>query len=117
MKKILVFIGGILTGVLLTLLFIFVINRNHDQTTWFEKPGDIIEVYSFNVFQVLDKNAALVHDYNSIYLLTNDDGKYYYDNEFVKVDSDKVVRQVGVYRYETNEKMVKTVPIIKIMRK
>ncbi|MBR4306492.1 MAG: hypothetical protein IKT83_00635 [Bacteroidaceae bacterium] len=119
MKKWLIFIGGVLTGVILTLLFSFILSRNHDQTTWFESPQDMIESETFRVFQVLGKNAALVDDIypGTVYLLTNNEGKYYYDNEFVQVDSDKVVRQIGIYQYKTKEKMYKTVPIIQIMDK
>lgn len=119
MKKWLIFIGGILTGVVLTLLITFILTRNHDQTTWFDTPKGEIESKSFRVFQVLGKDAALVDDIfpGTVYLLTNNEGKYYYDNEFVQVDSNKVVRQVGIYQYETKEKMYKTVPIIQIMDK
>ncbi|MBQ3990668.1 MAG: hypothetical protein II630_07470 [Bacteroidales bacterium] len=52
-----------------------------------------------------------------VYLLTNKDGKYYYDDEVVRVPEGKVARQVGIYRYQTESKFEKTVPIIQIMSK
>lgn len=130
MKKWLIFGGGILTGVVLTFLlaFIFSASRSgsNDGTTWFEKPGDEIDVRSFKVFQVITEDAALVHgatdeEYDiysgAVYLLTNEDGKYYYDDEIVRVSEGKVAKQVGIYQYQTKSDFNKTVPIIQIMNK
>ena len=134
MKKWLIFCGGVLTGVVLTYLFAFIFfasrSDSDDGTTWFEKPGDVIEVKAFEVFQVLGEDAALVNGQSredldigidvytgAVYLLTNKDGKYYYDDEVVRVPEGKVARQVGIYRYQTESKFEKTVPIIQIMSK
>ena len=134
MTKWLIFGGGVLTGVVLTLLFAFIFSASRaggdDGTTWFEKPGDVIDVKAFKVFQVLDEDAALVrgqshNDLNlgvelfkgAVYLLTNEDGKYYYDDEVVRVPEGKVAIQVGIYRYQTKSEFGKTVPIIQIMSK
>lgn len=130
MKKWLIFLGGVVTGIVLTILFEFLLYVSHsnsnDGTTWFEKPGDVIEMKSFKVFQVLDKDAALVNgvteeesDFYSgaVYLLTNKDSKYYYDDEVIKVPEGKVARQIGIYQYQTKTEFEKTVPIIQIMDK
>ena len=132
MKKWLIFGCGVLTGVVLTFLFAFIFYASRsggdDGTTWFEKPGDVIDVDAFEVFQVLAEDAALVNgksrDFPSmevftgaVYLLTNEEGKYYYDDEVVRVPEGKVVRQVGIYRYQTKSEFGKTVPIIQIMSK
>lgn len=130
MKKWLIFGGGVLTGIVLTFVFAFIFSASrsagNDGTTWFEKPGDVIEVRAFKVFQVLAEDAALVHgatheEYDiysgAVYLLTNEDGKYYYDDEIVKVPDGKVARQVGIYQYQTKSDLGKTVPIIQIMNK
>lgn len=132
MKKWLIFGGGVLTGVVLTYLFAFIFfagrSDSDDGTTWFEKPGDVIETDAFEVFQVLGEDAALVFGKSResssievfrgmVYLLTNKDGKYYYDDEVVRVPEGKVARQVGIYRYQTESKFEKTVPIIQIMSK
>jgi hypothetical protein len=45
----------------------------------------------------------------------NNEGKYYYDDQMVKVPEGKVLRQVGVYQYPTRQDIVKTVPVIMIM--
>ena len=132
MKKWLFFGGGVLTGIVLTFVFAFIFSASHsggsDGTTWFEKPGDVIEVKAFKVFQVLGENAALVNGQThedldleiftgAVYLLTNEDGKYYYDDEVVRVPDGKVARQVGIYQYQTKSDFGKTVPIIQIMNK
>ncbi len=131
MKKWLIFIGGIVTGIVLTLFVLIVIAVNKDTTTstdekltLFEKPGDLIDTPSFEVFQVLEDNAALVRGVTNVnydiytgpvYLIKNDEGKYYYDDEIIKTPRGKVVRQVGIYRYETKSEDNKTVPVIEIM--
>ena len=132
MKKWLIFGGGVLMGVVMTFVFAFLFSAsrsgNNDGTTWFERPGDVIDVKAFKVFQVLDENAALVEGQThedldleiftgAVYLLTNEDGKYYYDDEIIKVPDGKVVRQVGIYQYQTKSDFGKTVPIIQIMNK
>lgn len=135
MKKWLVFILGVLTGIVLTILFAIILssgvktNENDREknsgVTWFDKPGDVLEVKSFKVFQVLGDNSALVHgkenNYNyyggAVYLLTNDEGKYYYDDEIVDVPKGKTVRQFGIYQYQTRSEFEKTVPIIRIVDK
>ena len=105
MKKWLIFGGGVLTGIVLTFVFSFIFSASRsggsDGTTWFEKPGDVIDVEAFEVFQVLGEDAALVHgksrEYSSrevfretVYLLINEDGKYYYDDEVVRVPDGKL---------------------------
>lgn len=119
---------GVITGVVLTFLFLFVIAKTksgNDDIKWFNKPGEVIESPSFEVFQVIDESAALVRGKGdtytiysgAVYVLTNDDGKLYYDDEIVKVPEGKVARQVGIFKYRTPTDFEKTVPIIKIMDK
>jgi len=143
MNKLLVFIGGLVTGVVLTLVILLVFyasehtdsktteannteigkeKNDNDGITFFKEPGDIIEVESFKVFQVLADNAALVMGesghgthYGTVYAIFNRDGKYYYDDEIIKVPKGKVVRQMGIYQYPTKDEIMKTVPIIMIM--
>ena len=130
MKKWLIFGGGMVTGIILTFLCAFIFSgipsSSINGMTWFEKPGDVIEVKSFKVFQVIGKDAALVDGASleeleiytgAVYLLMNEDGKYYYDDEIVRVPENKVARQVGIYRYKTKSDLEKTVPIIQIMDK
>ena len=101
MNRLLVFLGGLLAGIALTLAVMFVLSRsvesmdsdgatdskteaenerNRDGVTYFEEPGDIINEKSFRVFQVIADDAALVKGGNgylgTIYAIVNDEKKY-----------------------------------------
>lgn len=146
MKKWMIFLAGIVFGIIVSFIYDKVANKEDSKTQteqkveakiekepepepedmdglhYFEEPGDIIEGKSFKVFQVLANDAALVKgksEYDlylgTVYLIVNDDKKYYYDEEIVKVPKGKVVRQIGIYRYPTRDERIKTVPVIMIM--
>ena len=136
MKKWLIYLAGIVTGVIITILFAYIFaSRNSsgndiadDNLTMFDKPGEKVESDAFKVFQVIADDAALVMGKNTeigdieifkepVFLLINDDNKYYYDDEIVRVPEGKVARQIGIHRYETKSNIEKTVPIIQIMDK
>ena len=133
MNKWLVYVGGIITGIVLMFVFLFFVGKSYNNKgiTWFDKLGDTMEIKSFKVFQVIDKDAALVYGssqidisgssfnmYNgAVYLLVNEDGKYYYDDEIIEVPDGKVAKQVGIYKYSTKNDFEKTVPIVQIMNK
>jgi len=138
MKKWVVYLLGVLTGMVLMFALAFILNAIHSSeinntefveaeeengATMFKEPGDIIEDRDFEVFQVIAKNAALVRGKSddsdlylgTIYLLMNEEEKYYYDDEKIKVPKEKIVRQMGIYQYPTKNDIIKTVPIICIM--
>ena len=72
MNKWLLFCGGIVTGIVITFLFAFLFSSSsgsNNGITWFEKPGDVIEVKSFKVFQVLDILIATRRKDEKMYLL------------------------------------------------
>ena len=134
MKKWFIFGGGVITGIVLTFIVTIIYAANQPKNelesdngmTLFDTPGEIIDEESFDVFQVIEENAALVRGkgisggelhIGIVYLLINDEGKYYYDDEIVKVPNGKIVRQMGVYRYLTKDEFEKTVPIVKIVNK
>lgn len=144
MKKWMIFVAGIVFGFVLSFVIDKLVNNGDSELQPKEKveakteaeaepegieglhlldePGEIIKEESIKVFQVLAKDAALAHGkneygdyYGMIYLLVNKEGKYYYDDEMVKVPKGKVLRQIGVYQYPTRQDIVKTVPVIMIM--
>ncbi|MCH5309254.1 MAG: hypothetical protein J1E58_05270 [Prevotella sp.] len=122
MKKYLIFGGGVVTGIVLTILFAVVVTlrSSNNGVTMFDEPGEAVKEKSFEVFQVIEDNAALARGesvYGAVYLLINNEGKYYYDNEVIEVPSGKVARQIGRYQYQTKSEFGKTVPIIEIMDK
>ena len=99
------------------------VQTDNSNPKWFDAPGDEIKESSFKVLQVIEDHAALVYGkgdgyyLDTIYLLVNREGKFYYDDEIIDVPSDKVVKQVGIFRYETRKGVDKTVPLIMIMKK
>ena len=134
------FIGGVVVGIILTIVvFYFIgtyytpesrteqpeVQTENSNPKWFDSPGDEIKESSYQVMQVLEDHAALVQGKGdghsiytgAIYLIVNRTGKFYYDEEIIDVPSDKVVKQVGIYRYETRQGIEKTVPLIMIMDK
>ena len=140
MKKWLIFLYGTVTGIVLTILLAVVVNSLRegkeenvdsselvekptlkDDIKLFDEPGDIIEENSLKVFQVLTDHTALVRNINSyigtVYLITNKEKKYYYDTQEIDIPKNKVIRQIGIYRYPTQNDIIKTVPIIMIMDK
>ena len=136
MKKWLVYVLGVVTGIALSIVFVFILylatNRtgsinepaNSNGITYFEELGDIIETRSVKVFQVIADDAALIRcadkdgDYfGPICLIVNDEGKYYYDEQKIEISKGKVARQVGIYRYPSKDDRLRTVPIITIMDK
>ena len=137
MKKWVVFLLGLISGVVLTLVTLVIIamgantNANNNGVTLFDQPGECLNAKAFEVMQVVDNNHALAHEleWNEILesyvptasgllvLVTNDNGEYYYDDQIIEVPDGMCMRQVGIYRYQTMSDMEKTVPIVKLMNK
>ncbi len=134
MNKTGVYICGIVTGVIVTIVglasYASCQGRSSKDLVYFDKPEEAVKERAFKVIQVLEPGVALVNgeshpDYDSeyksywgpTYMLVNDDGKYYSDEEIITVGIDEEARKVGVYNYETKGGLEKTVSIIKIMRK
>ena len=65
MKKVLIFIAGVVTGAILMLVIAALIGNSsngessNNGMTFFEKEGDCISENNFEVFQVLDSGDAL----------------------------------------------------------
>jgi len=131
MKEVLLYVAGIVTGVILSIVVVAIISSSGDNNanqnkligaTLFQEPTEVVNEKSLKVLQVVRNDAALVHGrnkygdyYGTLYLIINDEGEYYYDDQIIKVPQGKVVRQIGVYKYTTKSETRKTVPIIKIM--
>ena len=126
-KSILIYVGGIVTGIILTFAFFFLVALGNSNGTpsdknvvLFEKPQQEIDVKSFEVMQVLPDGSALatVEDISNIgmvVLFLADEGNSYYDDQKINVPTGKRVMQIGTYKYMTRSEMEKTVPIVEIM--
>ena len=124
MKKIWVFIVGVITGIVLTVLFATVSyvssNSSNSGLNMFEEPGEcLISRSSLKIFQVLEPTAALAmikDDFSSgAYLLVNNEGKSYYDDQVIKLPTGKCFKQIGTYQYPTKDDRLKTVPVVQIL--
>ncbi|MBR5332538.1 MAG: hypothetical protein IKV32_04495 [Muribaculaceae bacterium] len=124
-KRWVIYALGIVSGIVLTFFSFYLISScsSNNGVTYFENPGECISSNSLKVFQVLSDGVALANEIEGEYdistgvvvLLINDEGKYYYDDQVIKIPAGKCARQVGVYTYTTKMEIEKTVPIVKIM--
>jgi hypothetical protein len=87
-----------------------------------EHNPDCMDMHKFKIFQVLGDNYALANEcrsddydycFGAVVLLTPMSGIDFYDDMFVTVPAKKCAIQDGVYRYETKNNSLKTVPRIK----
>ena len=129
MKKTLIYIAGVITGIVLTFLFFILVysgnNANNNGITMFDEPGDYIQGNRFEVLQEVRPGAALayaeekkygVSTFNGVLVLfVNDEGKRYYDDEIIEIPRGKRARQIGIFKYESKERIHKTVPVVTIM--
>ena len=130
MKKWLVFLLGVIAGILFTFIAAFIINSRsleHNGMTFFEQPGECLSTNNFEVMQVIGNDCALAYEveWNSfsksyrekdlLVLVINDNGEYYYDDQIIKVPQGICMRQVGIYKYSTKMNIEKTVPIVMMM--
>ena len=140
-KSILIFVAGIITGFILTILLALILRpRNTDENLQlFEKPAQEIKANSFRVMQVLPDGSALamVENFSSmlnnslsstadnsvengtivLFLNNNDSNTNYYDEQIITRPSGKHFRQIAIYRYITKQEMMKTVPVIALFDK
>ena len=142
MKKLFLFLGGMIVGALLTIGFFCLIgSQSTDEgspesplygdsgISLFSEPGDVLSLKSFKIFQVLPNGTALARSAEKVNVqykweygepvvfLLPEESSTYYDDQIIKTPSGKVVRQIGIYRYTTKDEFVKTVPIVKILDK
>ena len=133
MKKVLIFIAGVVIGAILMLVIAALIGNSsngessNNGMTFFEKEGDCISENSFEVFQVLDSGDALANEVKIEWdmsaptgvtvLLLCKDGKSYYDDQVIKVSEGKCAKQIGTFKYSTKAGFDKTVPIVSILNK
>ena len=124
MNKFFYLIGGFFIGCLITFSVLYIIGASqsvNENIILFEEPSDDLDISSFKVLQVIENSSALVkypHGVDGpIYLLTNNEGYVYYDDQVINLSDNEVVCPVGIFHYKTKGGLSKTVPIIKIFKK
>ena len=131
MKKIWVYLLGVLTGVAVAVIFAVLMYgidtsapEEDNGMTFFEAPSDIIETEGVKVFQALGGGYALANCkvenngyWGTSVLLYNEERSPYYYDQVVNAPSGKCFKQVGIYHYPTKNGDYKTVPIVKLLDK
>lgn len=138
MKKIYIFIGGMITGVVL--LFVIAVaaslfmqknNQNNDSNNvnngivLLDSPASCVSSNNFKVIQVLDSGEALAQEMDPILniergvtvLFLNENETPYYDEQIIKIPKNKCAKQIGYLKYKSKGGFDKTVPVVKIMDK
>lgn len=130
MKKIYVFLLGLLVGAALTILVLFVISKvmgfNNGKlgedadylygAEFFDEPRQTFDFKSVTVFQALDKGYALgvPQGRELLAVLVYKPNEPFYDGQTIKVKGNQKFRQIGIYKYEMRAGGMKTVPIVDI---
>lgn len=126
--KIIFFLLGVVAGAILTFLFLFIyalhqknnVPETDDNIVLFEKPTQTIPCDALIIFQVEQNGNALAkiekedsYDFVLVFLFANED-KSFYDEQKIIIPKNKCLKQIGTYRYETRNNIIKTVPIVNI---
>ena len=126
MNKWLVYVLGIITGFILTLVFAFYVNLSNDSgivgLKLFEKPGDCVSRKNFEVQEVLESGDAIALEIREIYsgyvstsdlevLVLAQEGSSFYNNQILKAPRGNCARQIGTYKYQKYGD-AKVIPII-----
>ena len=113
-------------------------DKINENITMFKEPGGVLEYKSdswrsgsktypyteFRVFEVLPNGCALAKGKEDVDLymgitvlfLPLRNGSYY-DEQIIKVPKGQCARQAGVFKYENNMGMSKTVPVVRFYPK
>ncbi len=122
MKKWLVYLLGIITGIVLTFAFAFYVNRSKNSgiigLELFNEPEGYMEYSQFEVFQVVKDGCALAHadgSFGAIVFILPDENHKFYDDQKLALGENQRALRVGTYQYDTQMGIGKTVPAIRIV--
>lgn len=122
MNKWLIYVLGIITGIVLTFALSFCVVMSDDSEIigleMFEEPGEDMDYSQFKVLQVLESGCALAYPDRSlgtVVLIIPDETQQFYDNQKIILEINQWVQRVGTYRYTAKNGMAKTVPVVKII--
>ena len=122
MKKWLVYVLGIITGIVLTFALAFCVNLSKRSgiigLEMFEEPGENMDYSQFEVFQVLESGCALANAddaFDATVFIIPDEKQQFYDNQKIVLKNEQCAQRVGTYRYSTKMGIERTVPAIKII--
>lgn len=122
MKKWVVYVLGIITGIILTFVFALCVNLSNNSRTdgleMFVEPGDCMDYSQLEVFQVVESGCALAHadeSFGVIVFIIPNGGQQFYDHQKINLDNGQCAQRVGTYKYIDNVGIERTVPAVKII--
>lgn len=122
MKKWLIYVLGVITGVILTFAFAFYVNLSNNSgiigLEMFEEPGDYMEYSQFEVFQVVESGCALAHadgSFGVIVFIIPNENQQFYDEQKIVLKNGQCAQHVGTYKYNTKMEIEKTAPVVRII--
>jgi len=122
MKKWLIYVLGIITGVILTFAFAFCVKLSNNSgiigLEMFKEPGEYMEYSQFEVFQVVESGCALAQaddSFGAIVFIIPNENQQFYDNQKIVLKNDQCAQHVGTYKYNTKMEIEKTVPAVRII--
>lgn len=122
MKKWLIYVLGIITGIILTFVFAFCVNLSNNSgiigLDLFEESGDYMEYSQFEVFQVVESGCALANadgSFGAVVFIIPNGKQQFYDSQKIVLKSDQCAQRVGTYKYSTKTGIEKTVPAVRII--
>lgn len=130
MRKILIYIAGLVSGLLLYSLYSWYYVENEvleeeptEEKTYFKKVGACVTTETLEIIQIIDENTALAQEIvcgivpTRLIVLLYKKGHTYYDAQKIRIPQGKCAKQIGLYKYITSNNDEKTVPIVQIRPK
>lgn len=122
MKKWVVYVLGIITGMILTVVLAYCVNLSNNAGVigleLFDEPGECMDYSQFEVFQVVESGCALANagdSFGSVVLIMPNENQRLYDGQKIELKSDECAQHIGTYRYGTKIGIEKTVPAVRII--
>lgn len=122
MKKWLIYVLGVVTGIILTFILAFCVRSSNNSgiigLEMFEKPGDCMEYSQFEIIQVGEGGCALAdadNTFDAIVLIIPNEQQQFYDSQEILLKDGQCAKRVGTYQYRTKGGIEKTVPAVKIV--
>ncbi|MBJ2188191.1 MAG: hypothetical protein JFR41_06160 [Muribaculaceae bacterium] len=122
MKKWLVYVLGIITGIVLTFAFAFCVKMSNNSgiigLELSDEPGDYMEFSQFEVFQVVTDGCALAHaddSFGAVVLIIPNENQQFYDDQKIILNDTQRAQRIGTYQYDNQMGFGKTVPAIRIV--
>lgn len=122
MKKWVVYVLGIITGMILTVVLAYCVNLSNNAGVigleLFDEPGECMDYSQFEVFQVVESGCALANAddaFGSVVLIMPNENQRFHDGQKIVLKSGEGAQHIGTYRYGTKIGIEKTVPAVRII--